>query len=64
MLMGTRLQRVEAALTSAFEEYLPRLLVLERKISGVKFKKSIVITNKMINGKEILSGVGNMKNIS
>jgi hypothetical protein len=37
MHMGIRLQRVEAALTSAFEEYLPRLLVLERKVSGVKF---------------------------
>jgi hypothetical protein len=37
MHMGIRLQRVEAALTSAFEKYLPRLLVLERKVSGVKF---------------------------
>jgi hypothetical protein len=44
VLMRMRIQRVEAALTSAFEECRPCLLVLERKLSGVKFKKSIVIT--------------------
>jgi hypothetical protein len=36
MLMKVRLQWVKAALTSAFEECHPRLLVLERKMSGVK----------------------------
>jgi hypothetical protein len=51
MLMGMRLQRIEAALTSAFDECCPRLLVLDRKMSGVKFQKGIVITNKTINEK-------------
>jgi hypothetical protein len=63
ILMRMRLQRIEAALTSAFEECHPHLLVLERKMSGVKFQKSIVITNKTINGKKIFGGMRNMKNV-
>jgi hypothetical protein len=37
MLMGMRLQRIEVVLTSTFEECHPNLLVLQRKMSGVKF---------------------------
>jgi hypothetical protein len=49
MFMQVRLQRVEATLTSAFEECRPRLLVLERKISRMKFQKDIIVTDKSIN---------------
>jgi hypothetical protein len=63
MFMRMRLQRVEATLTSAFEECRPCLLVLERKMSRMKFQKSIIIMDKMIYREEILGGMRNMKDI-
>jgi hypothetical protein len=63
MIMRMRLQRVEVTLTSAFEECHPHLLVLERKMSGVKFQKRVIITDKAIYKEEILGVMRNMKDI-
>jgi hypothetical protein len=57
------LQRIEAAFTSAFEERLPRHLLLDEKMIWMKFEKDIIITCKAINGNKTFVDIRNMKNI-
>jgi hypothetical protein len=54
---------IKAIFTSSVKKRFPRVLILKKKILRVNLKESIIVISELVNRKEILRGIRNMKNI-